>query len=317
MRAVRYHEHGGPEQLAVEDVERPEPAADELLVRVSTAGVNPVDTYFREGSYPVPELPWIPGSDAAGEVVSVGSDVTDYETGQRVYATGLGRTTPGACAEYAAVSTDLAAPLPDGVGDAEAAALALVGTTAWQAFVHHGDITPGDEVLVHGANGGVGHVAVQLARAMGADVTATAKPPYHDEVERLGASTVLDYARGDLAAALADACEPSLVLGTVVDRTIETDAEVLAPGGRIVAIGNTEPTVAFPMGPGKGKDIRLQAMSMFNTPDTSAVLSRLAGMVAREDIEPVVAREYPIDDIDDAHRDVLTDSVLGKFVVRT
>ncbi|MDZ7746387.1 MAG: NADPH:quinone reductase [Halobacteriales archaeon] len=316
MRAARYHEHGGPEQLTVEEIERPEPAANELLVRVTAAGINPVDTYFREGSYPVPELPWIPGSDAAGEVVAVGREVTTFETGQRVFATGLGRTTQGACAGYATVSTEFAAPLPDAVGDAEAAALALVGTTAWQAFVHHGDITPGDDVLVHGANGGVGHIAVQLARAMGASVTATAKPAYHDEAEALGADAVVDYARDDLAAALNDVCEPSLVLGTTVNRTIEADAEVLASGGTIVAIGNTKPTVAFPMGPGKGKDIRLQAMSMFNTPDTSAVLSRLAGMVARGDIEPVVAREYALDDIADAHRDVLSDSVLGKFVVR-
>ncbi|MFC7233845.1 NADPH:quinone reductase [Halosegnis marinus] len=315
MRAVRYHEHGDESVLTVEETDRPDPGPDELLVRVAAAGVNPVDTYFREGAYPLPSLPWVPGSDVAGEVEAVGDAVEGFEPGDRVYATGLGREEPGTCAEYVAVPERLAAPLPDAVAADEAAALALVGTTAWQAFVHHGEVGPGDEVLVHGGNGGVGHIAVQLARAMGATVTATARPEYHDRLLELGADRAFDYGRDDLADAVAEAGAPDVILGTVANRTIETDAEAAAPGARIVAIGNTEPTVAVPMGPGKFKDLRFQAMSMFNTPDTSAVLADLAGLVARGDIDPVVARTYDLDGVAEAHADVLNDSVLGKLVV--
>ncbi|MFB6118925.1 NADPH:quinone reductase [Halosegnis sp.] len=315
MRAVRYHDHGGPEVLTLEEADRPDPDGDELLVRVTAAGINPVDTYFREGGYPVPALPWIPGCDAAGEVAAVGEDVTDFAVGDRVYATGLGRDQPGTCAEYAAVPTSVAAPLPDAVDDAEAAALALVGTTAWQAFVAHGNISPGDEVLVHGGNGGVGHIAVQLARAAGATVTATAAPEYHDRLHELGADHVVDYASDDLTAALETVTTPDIVLGTVANQTIEVDAEVAAHGARIVAIGNTEPTVAVPMGPAKFKDLRLQGMSMFNTPDTSAVLGKLAGLVARGDIDPVIARRFDLSEVQEAHQTVSEESFLGKLVV--
>lgn len=315
MRAVRYHEHGGPEQLAVEDIDRPEPDRDELLVRVEAAGVNPVDTYFREGTYPVPSLPWIPGSDAAGVVERVGEDVTDFKPGDRVFATGLGRTEQGTCAEYVSVPRRLAAELPDPVSFEAGAALALVGVTAWQALVHHGELEPAERALVHGGNGGVGHVAVQLAAAIGADVTATAAPDYHDDLQALGADTVVDYSRDDLDGAIADAGAPDVVLGTLANETIDVDATVAARNGRIVAIGNTADTVAIPMGAGKSKDLRFQVMSMFNTPDTSAVLSRLARLTARGDVAPEVARTYDFDGVADAHREVVDESFLGKLVI--
>jgi NADPH2:quinone reductase len=213
------------------------------------------------------------------------------------------------------VPAGLAARLPDAVGVEAAAALALVGTTAWQAFVHHGDVEPGQRVVVHGANGGVGHVAVQLADAMGADVTATARPEFADDLLALGADAVVDYRTDDLADALAAHGAPDVVLGTVANETVEADAEAAAHGARLVAIGNTEPTVAVPMGPGKFKDLRVQAMSMFNTPDTGAVLGKLARLVARGDVEPVVADTYDLDGVAAAHRDVLDESFLGKLVV--
>ena len=315
MRAVRYHEHGGPETLTVEDVERPTAAADDLLVRVEAAGINPVDTYFREGAYDLPALPWTPGSDVAGVVETTGADVTAFEDGDRVVATGLGRTHQGTCAEYVAVPARLAARVPDGVGSDVAAAAALVGVTAWQAFVHHADVEPAERVLVHGGNGGVGHLAVQLAAGMGADVTATARPEFHDRLRELGADVVVDYTRDDLADAIAAAGAPDVVLGTVVNETIDVDAEVAAHGARIVGIGNTDSTVAVPMGPGKFKDLRVQLMSMFNTPDTGAVLARLLRLVETGALVPVVHRTYDLEATADAHRAVLDESFLGKLVV--
>jgi NADPH2:quinone reductase len=315
MRAVRYAEHGGPEVLSVEDVERPEAGHGDLLVRVEAAGINPVDTYFREGEYPVPELPWTPGSDAAGVVEAVGAGVEGFETGDRVFATGLGNWNQGTCAEYVRVPADHAAVLPDGAGFAEGAALGLVGVTAWQAFVHHAAVEPGERVLVHSGSGGVGHVAVQLADAMGAQVTTTASPAYHDALSDLGAETVLDYSRADLAAAITDAGAPDVILDTFANEYAELDFEVAAHGARVVAIGNTGPTAPVPMGPGKSKDLRFQVMSMYNTPDTGAVLSRLGTLLAAGKVVPTVHATYALEETAAAHGDVLGESFLGKLVV--
>jgi len=315
MRAVRYHEHGGPEVLQVEDVPRPEAGDDELLVRVEAAGVNPVDTYFREGAYPLPELPWIPASDVAGVVEAVGEGVDRFEPGDRVFATGVGRDRPGTCAEYVSVPEGLAATLPDGCAFEEGAAVALVGVTAWQALVHHGDIEPGERVLVHSGSGGVGHVAVQLAAAAGARVTTTASPTYHDHLGDLGAEQVLDYARDDLADAIVDAGAPDLVLDTLADEYFELDGEVAARGATIVGIGNEAATAPVPMGPGKFKDLRFQVMSMFNTPDTGTVLGRLATLMTAGDVVPEVAGTYDLEETADAQRDVVGKSFLGKLVV--
>jgi NADPH:quinone reductase-like Zn-dependent oxidoreductase len=315
MRAVRYDEHGGPEVLTVEDVERPEPGHGEVLVRVEAAGVNPVDTYFREGEYPVPELPWTPGSDAAGVVEAVSPGAEAFAEGDRVFATGLGNWNQGTCAEYVRVPSDHAASLPDGCSFEEGAALGLVGVTAWQAFVHHAGLEPAERVLVHSGSGGVGHVAVQLARAMGARVTTTASPGYHETLRALGADVVLDYARSALADAVAAAGAPDVVLDTLANECAELDFEVAAPGGRVIAIGNTAPTAPVPMGPGKSKDLRFQVMSMYNTPDTGAVLSRLGSLLAAGDVVPEVARTYSLAETAEAQRAVLEESFLGKLVV--
>ncbi len=315
MRAVRYHEHGGPEVLQVDEVPRPEAGHDELLVRVEAAGVNPVDTYFREGEYSLPGLPWTPASDAAGVIEAVGDGVEAFDPGDRVFATGLGRDRQGTCAEYVTVPEGLAATLPEACGFDEGAALALVGVTAWQALVHHGAVEPGQRVLIHSGSGGVGHVAVQLAAAAGARVTTTASPAYHDHLYALGAETVLDYDRDDLADAVADAGAPDLILDTLADAYFELDGAVAARDATIVGIGNDSATAPVPMGPGKFKDLRFQVMSMFNTPDTSAVLARLATLMAAGEVVPEIAGTYDLEGTVDAQRDVLEESFLGKLVV--
>jgi NADPH:quinone reductase-like Zn-dependent oxidoreductase len=174
MRAVRFHEHGDPDVLGVDDVETPEPGPDEVLVEVEAVGVNPVDTYYREGAYAVPELPFVPGSDLAGIVAAVGDEVERFERGDRVFGTGLGNGRSGTYADAVVAPASFLGPLPDDVTFAQGAALALVGVTTWQAFVHHAGIEPAERVLIHGASGGVGHVAVQLADTMGAVVIGTA-----------------------------------------------------------------------------------------------------------------------------------------------
>jgi NADPH2:quinone reductase len=317
MQAVRYHDHGGTEVLAVEDVDRPTPEADEVLVDVEVAGVNPVDAKFREGTTFRPAgLPWIPGSDVAGVVAATGDEVTAVSDGDRVYATGLGNTRPGTCAEYVTVPTDLLAPLPDSVDIETAAATALVGVTAWQSLIEAGNLRPAETCLVHGGSGGVGHVAVQLAAATGASVTTTASTGYHDRLRELGADDVFDYRRDDLDEAVTDAGAPDVILDHRFDEYLPFDTRVAAQDGRIAVIGNQALEATHDDVPRcRGKALSVHHVSMFNTPDTSAVLESLATLMADGEIGAVVARRYSLDSVAEAHRAVMEDSYLGKLVV--
>jgi NADPH2:quinone reductase len=316
MQAVRYHEHGGRDVLEVEDVNRPEPDEGEVLVDVEAAGVNPVDTYFREGSYDPGDLPWIPGSDVAGTVTAVGEDVTGFSAGDRVFGTGLGNQLPGTCAEYVAAPTEMLAHLPDSVDFETGAATALVGVTAWQTLVEACSLRPADTCLIHGGSGGVGYVAVQLAAATGATVTTTASTGYHERLHELGADEVLDYRRDDLAESIVDAGEPDVILDQRLDEYLPLDTDVAAHGADIGAIGNESPAATFENVPQcRGKALSVHHVSMFNTPDIGAVCARLATLMANDDIAGIVARRYSLDDVTEAHRAVLEDSYLGKLVV--
>ncbi|MFD1588975.1 NADPH:quinone reductase [Halorientalis brevis] len=316
MRAVRYHEHGGTDVLQVDEIDRPTPAGGDVLVDVAAAAINPVDTYFREGSYEPATLPMIPGSDVAGTVAAVGEGVTAFEEGDRVFATGLGNDRQGTCAEYVAVPTDSLARLPDSVDFRTGAASALVGVTAWQSLIAAGDLEPGARALVHGGSGGVGHMAVQLADATGARVTTTASPTYHDRLRDLGADDVFDYGRDDLADAIAAAGQPDVVLDHRLDDYLSLDAEVAASGATIAAIGNADLQACFENVPRcRGKALTVEHVSMFNTPDMGAVLDRLAVLMADGNLDAEIAHTYDLDGIAEAHRAVLEDSYFGKLVV--
>ncbi|GAA0230735.1 NADP-dependent oxidoreductase [Halobacterium noricense] len=298
------------------DIDRPEPDDDELLVDVRAAAINPVDTYFREGSYPPGDLPWIPGSDFAGVVEAVGTKVEEFSAGDRVFGTGLGNDRPGTCAEFLTTPLDTVAPLPDGVGFDECAAVALVGVTAWRALIDHAGLEPGETCLVHGGSGGVGHIAVQLAGATGARVTTTASEEYHDRLEALGARTVLDYSRDDLADAVREVGEPDVILDHRLDDYLQFDADVANVGARVVGIGNESNSAGFENVSGaRSKELSITLMSMFNTPDISAVLERLGRLVADGEIVPEIASVYSLDEVDSAQEDVVGDSFLGKLVV--
>ncbi|MFC6904034.1 NADPH:quinone reductase [Halalkalicoccus tibetensis] len=315
MRAVRYHEHGGPEVLSVEEVDRPEPGGHELLVRVEAAGINPVDTYFREGSYEPYELPLAPGSDFAGVVEEAGDWTPGFEAGDRVFGTGLGKDHQGTYAEYALVPTDRVARLPDGVGFAVGGGAGIPAVTAWRALIDHAGLEPAETCLIHGGSGGVGHAAVQLAAAAGAEVVTTASPEYHDELEGLGADVVLDYADDDLEESIAE-YEPSVILDHRLDEYLDFDAAVAAQGARVVGIGNTVPEAGWENVPAaRAKELRVQLMSMFNTPDLSARLEQLARLMGRGDLGIHVAESYSLDRADEAQRAVMEDSFLGKLVI--
>lgn len=316
MRAVRYHEHGGPEVLVIDDVDRPEPRGSEVLVEVEAAGVNPVDTYYREGSYTPSVMPMIPGSDLAGTVTATGPEVTDFEPGDRVFGTGLGSDRLGTYAEYALAPTDRIAKLPAGVSFAEGAAVGVAGVTSWRALVYHAGLEPAETCLIHGGSGGVGHVAVQLADATGARVLTTSRPEYADHLEMLGADEVFDYAREDLADAVVEAGRPSVILDHRLDEYLQFDATVAQQGSRVVGIGNTQPAAGFEDIPAaRSKELAILLMSMFNTPDIAAVLSRLSTLMRAGDIVPDIEETFSLDEAAAAQRTVMEESFFGKLVI--
>ncbi|MBP2250535.1 NADPH2:quinone reductase [Halarchaeum solikamskense] len=317
MRAVRYHETGGPEVLQVdEDVPTPEPGHGEVRIDVAAAAVNPVDTYYRAGDYELPGLPAIPGDDVAGVVDAVGPGVGAWRAGDRVFGTGIGASGRGSYAEYATVPAGDLAALPDGVSFAEGAAIAVVGVTAWRALVDHADVEPAETCLIHGGSGGVGHAAVQIADAAGATVTTTASDAYHDRLRTLGADAVLDYGRDDLAAAVTEVGAPDVIVDHRLNDYVGLDADVAAHGARVVGLGDTEPAATIPDVPSaRAKELTVSLMSMYNTPDIGAVLDRLAGLLADGRLAPEIERTYGLDEAADAHRAVVEDSFFGKLVV--
>ncbi len=319
MRAVRLHDHGGSDVLTVDEITRPTPAAEEVLVEVHAAGVNPVDTYFRDGSYPPVALPFIPGVDVAGTVAAVGDTVESVAVGDRVYGTGIGNTAyQGGYAEYAVLPVDRVVSLPDSVDMATAGGAGVVGCTAWRALVDHADLDPAETCLIHGGSGGVGHVAIQLAAAMGARVITTAAPRYHETVAALGAETVLDYSREDLKEAVREAADGGVdvILDHRLDEYLQFDAEVAATGGRVVGIGETSPDPGFADdGAARSKDVSYQFMSMFNTPDLRVPLRGIAYFMDSDRLSVQIADRYDLSTAAAAQEAVMENSHLGKIII--
>ncbi|HEV7135597.1 MAG TPA: NADP-dependent oxidoreductase [Steroidobacteraceae bacterium] len=233
MKAVRIRSFGGPEVLELADVEKPTPKDEEVLIKVRAASVNPVDYKIRSGGYPVvkqDQLPKVLGRDVAGEIERCGSAVRDLKEGDTVYAMLDGG--PGGYAEYVTVRADLVAPKPGQLDYRAAAAVPLAGLTAWQGLFDHGHLQAGQRVLIHGGAGGVGHLALQFAKARGATVATTVATQDVEFVRRLGADQVIDYTRQRFEDELQ---EVDLVLDLIAGETQERSWAVLKDGGTMIS----------------------------------------------------------------------------------
>jgi len=243
MKAVRIRSFGGPEVLELADLERPVPQDDEVLIRVRAASVNPVDYKIRSGSYPMvkqDQLPQVLGRDVAGEIAACGRAVRDLREGDTVYAMLDGG--PGGYAEYVTARADLVAPKPGQCDYREAAAVPLAGLTAWQGLFDHGHLQAGQRVLIHGGGGGVGHLAVQFAKATGATVATTVAPDDVEFVRHLGADQVIDYTRERFEDRVRDV---DLVLDLIAGETQERSWAVLKDGGALISsLGRPSETLA-------------------------------------------------------------------------
>ncbi len=318
MRAIRVHKFGGPEVLQLEDVPDPRPGPGQVVVRIHAAGVNPVDTYIRSGSYAAkPALPYTPGIDAAGVVESVGPEVSRLKPGDRVY---VGGTITGAYAELTLCKASQVHPLPQRLSYAQGAAVHVPYATAYRALFLRARAVPGEAVLVHGASGGVGVAAVQLARAAGMTVIGTAGT---DRGRRLvteqGAHHVLDHqAVGylDEIAKLTNGHGADVVLEMLANLNLAKDLGILAHGGRVVVIGSRG-TVEIDPRLTMGRDSSILGMSLMNASEQeiASIHRALAAGLQNGTLRPVVGQEMPLAEAPRAHQAVMAPGSYGKIVL--
>jgi NADPH2:quinone reductase len=318
MKAIRVNEFGGPEVLKLEDVPEPSPAAGQVRVRVRAAGVNPVDTYIRSGVHAVkPKLPYTPGLDAAGEVEAVGEGIKRFSVGQRVYLAG---SLTGTYAELALCDESQCHALPERVTFAQGAGIFTPYATAYRALFHRAKAQPGETVFVHGASGGVGTAAVQLARAAGLRVVGTAGT---EEGRRLvaeqGAHEVLDHRAPDYLErldGLTGGRGVEVILEMLANVNLDKDLGVLAKGGRVVVIGSRG-TVEINPRQAMMRDAAILGMTLFNASphELQSIHAALGAGLEAGTLRPVVGRELPLAEAARAHEEVLKPGAYGKIVL--
>lgn len=319
MRAVVHHEYGSPDVLRVVDIEEPTVAGDEVLVRVHASSVNSWDWDLLRGTPLVnrvgglrrPRYPVL-GADVAGRVEAVGPAVRRLQPGDEVFAD-VSHSGWGAFAEYVAVPDRVLAAKPAGLGYEEAASLPQAGGLALQGLRGRRPVRPGDHVLVNGAGGGVGTLAVQLAKASGARVTAVDRADKLDLVRALGADHTLDYRAGDVGAT---GQTFDVVLDVVADRSLAGCRRLLSPGGAYVVVGGRSSSVAQAMllGPLVSLVSDRRVGVLVHRPDP-ADLAVLGGLVADGTIRPVIDRCFPLDQVPDAMRYFASGAATGKIVI--
>ncbi len=318
MKAIRVHEFGGPEVMRLEEVPDLEAGPGQVLVRIHAVGVNPFDTYMRAGTYAIkPPLPYTPGADAAGVVETVGQGVKSVAVGDRVYT---GRTITGAYAEQALCLESQVHPLPQSISFAQGAAVNVPYATAYRALFQRARALPGETVLVHGATGGVGIAATQLARAAGLRVIGTGGTEEGRQlVKEQGAYHVLDHRAPnylDQLMALTDGGGVNVVLEMLANVNLGKDLNVLAKGGRVVVIGSRG-TVEIDPRAAMGRDASIHGMSLWNASaqDLEAVYAALGAGLENGTLRPVIGKEMPLADAARAHKEILESSAYGKIVL--
>jgi NADPH2:quinone reductase len=317
MKAILVHEFGGPEVLKVEEVPTPRPGAGQVLVRVHAAGVNPYDTYMRNGTYPIkPPLPYTPGSDGAGVVEAAGEGVDDFKTGDRVYLS----ISIGAYAEYAVAPATQVHPLPAKITFSQGASLWVPYGTAYHALYQVANACAGETVLIHGASGGVGIAAVQMARALGLNVLATAGTDKGLElVKREGAHHVFNHTRTGYLGEILNATDGKgvdLILEMLANVNLGQDLKLLAQRGRVVIIGSRGDATITP------RDIMTRRASILaftlwgiSEAQQKEIHAGLLAGLENGTLRPIVGKELSLAEAARAHKEILEPGAFGKIVL--
>jgi NADPH2:quinone reductase len=322
MQAILAREFGGPDVLKLEEVPDAVAGAGQVRVKLHAVGVNPYDTYMRSGGYAIkPDLPYTPGADAAGVVDQVGSGVTGVTTGQRVYISGtaLGKA-HGAYAQFAVCTPEQVHRLPDRISFTQGAGLFVPYVTAWRALFGRANTRAGDRVLIHGASGGVGVAATQFAVAAGASVIGTAGSADGVAVVRTqGARHAVNHKDAgylDQITALTDGRGPDVILEMLANVNLDHDLTVIAPGGRIVVIGNRG-RVEIDARKIMSKDVSVFGLALWGIPADEIRRAHAAISAGLESgaLNPVVGTEMPLRDAARAHQQVMEPGARGKIVL--
>ena len=326
MKAILVREHGGPEVLKLEDLPDPKPNADQVVVRLKAVGVNPVDVYIRTGAYArKPALPFIPGSDAGGEIESVGANVKKHKPGDRVFIHGTAAEHTnghygGGYAQKAVCNLDHVYRLPAHVSFAQGAAMGVPYATAYRALFHRAQTKPGETVLIHGATGGVGLAATQIAHAHGITVLGTGGTDAGlQSVRASGADAVFNHTQSGY---LDDIMKTTggrgvdVVLEMATHVNLDKDLGLLANRGRVVVIGNRG-RVEIDARQTMAKDAAILGMTLFNIsdPDMASINAYMVAGLENGTLKPVVGKEFPLADAAKAQDAVMAPGAHGKIVL--
>jgi NADPH2:quinone reductase len=318
MKAIRVHEFGGPEVLKLEEVPTPRPAAGQVLVRIHAAGVNPYDTYMRNGVYAIkPPLPYTPGSDGAGTVEAVGEGVTKVKPGDRVYTA---KTLTGAYAEYALALESQVHRLPEKITYAQGAGVWVPYGTAYHALHQCTRARAGETLLIHGASGGVGIAAVQIARAIGAIALGTAGTEKGLElVKREGAHHAFDHTKSDYLQQIlktTNGLGVDLILEMLANVNLGQDLKLLATHGRVVVIGSRGDVSITPRDlMSRRASVHAFTLWAITEAEEKEIHAGLIAGLKNGTLRPIVRKELPLAEAARAHKEVLEPGAFGKIVL--
>jgi len=318
MKAILVHEFGGPEVLRLEEVPTPTPGPGQVLVKVHAAGVNPYDTYMRSGTYAIkPQLPYTPGSDGAGVVEAVGAGVAKVSPGDRVYTA---KTMTGAYAEYALATEAQVNRLPQNVSFDQGAALWVPYGTAYHALQQEARARAGETVLVHGASGGVGIAAVQIARAIGLTVFGTASTDEGLELaKREGAHQVFNHGEAGYQEKIVKATGGrglDLILEMLANVNLGVDLKMVADRGRVIVIGSRGEITINPRDlMSRRGSIRGFTLWALNESEIAEIHAGILTGLENGTLRPVVGKQIPLAEAARAHREVTTSRASGKIIL--
>lgn len=320
MRAIRVSEFGGPSVLKLcSDLSVPQPGPKQVLIRVHACGVNPVETYIRNGTYArKPPLPYTPGSDVSGVVQDVGEGVSAIKAGDRVFTTS---TVTGGYAEFAVAADDCVYKLPDTLDFTQGAAIGIPCFTAYRALVHKARVKPGDTVLIHGASGGVGVAACQLSRALGLKVLGTAGTPEGLKlVLKNGAHLAFNHREDGYTDKIMDATDGqgvNVIVEMLSNVNLSKDLQMLAYGGRVTVVGSRGPIEINPRDTMVKESCIMGVALFYATPEEQKECAALLYSGAEAGwLKPVVGRQYQLEEAAQAHHDIIEcPGASGKIVL--
>ena len=320
MKAIVVHEFGAPEVMKLEEFPTPKAGPGQAVVRIHAAGVNPFDTYMRNGTYAVkPPLPYTPGSDGAGTVEAVGTGVTKVKTGDRVY---VAKTVTGAYAEYAIALESQVHRLPEKASFGQGAAVWVPYGTAYHALYHSAQAHASETVLIHGASGGVGIAGVQLGRALGLTVFGTASSQKGlDLATREGAHQVFDHSKPGYLDEITKATGGrgvDIVLEMLANVNLANDMKLLAPNGRVIVIGNRGEITVNPRDlMSRRASVRGFTLWAITASEEADIHAGIIAGLENGTLRPVVGKELPLAEAARAHKEILEPGAAGKIVLVT